>query len=134
MTEAVRLTVPTDRAYYGVVRLVVGGLAARLDLPYEQLEDVQLALEGLLGDEAYAAGDAITVEVAVDDGGLELLVGPLAPERLDLELTTEADERRGVGLARLLTTVAGAFEVERRDGAEWIRIRKDVATRDVARR
>ena len=32
MSEIVRLTIPRTRPYYGVARLVVGGVAARLDL------------------------------------------------------------------------------------------------------
>ena len=38
----------TKPPYHGVARLVVGGLAARLDLSYEDLEDLQLALESVL--------------------------------------------------------------------------------------
>ena len=34
--------------FLGVVRLLVGGLAARLDLPYEQMDDLQLAAESVL--------------------------------------------------------------------------------------
>jgi anti-sigma regulatory factor (Ser/Thr protein kinase) len=127
MSEAVRLTVPHGRSYARVVRLVVGGLAARRDFPYEELEDVQLALDSLLANDAYATGDAVTIEVSITDGGLELLVGPLDAARLDPDLAADADESTGLNLHRLLTTVAPGFEVDRRDGAEWVRIRKDVS-------
>ena len=123
--DAVRLTVPHTRDYYGVVRLVVGGLVARLDLPLESHEDVQLALESLVANEAFALGGEITVEVGVSDGGLEVVVGPLDAGRLDVELADESD-RRGVGLGRVLATVAGDFDLERRDGGEWVRFRKEV--------
>ena len=63
MSDAVTLTVPHARSYYGVVRLVVGGLAARLDLSYDALDDVQVALDTLLATEAYAAGPDVTVEI-----------------------------------------------------------------------
>jgi anti-sigma regulatory factor (Ser/Thr protein kinase) len=125
MSDAVRLTVPYARPYYGVVRLVVGGLAARLDFPYEHVEDVQLALETLLGGGGYVAGDEVTVEVSVTDNGLEILVGPVNADRLRRELAAEPDESQGVGLRRLLSTVTGGFDVERRDGGEWVRMRKD---------
>ena len=125
MSDAVRLTVPYERPYYGIVRLVVGGLAARLDLPYEHVEDVQLALETLLGDDGYAAAETVTVEVSVREEGLEILVGPLDAGRLERELTAEVDERRGVGLRRLLATVTGGFDVERRDGAGGVGMRKE---------
>ncbi|MDQ3865534.1 MAG: hypothetical protein M3304_01710 [Actinomycetota bacterium] len=132
MSDAVRLTVPHVRPYHGVVRLVVAGLAARLDFPYEQLEDVQLALETLLGSDGYVAGDDVTVEVSMRESGLEIVVGPLDPGRLERELAAELDESHGVDLRRLLSTVTGGFDVERRDGGEWVRIRKD-ALRGVAR-
>jgi anti-sigma regulatory factor (Ser/Thr protein kinase) len=132
MSDAVRLTVPHVRRYHGVVRLVVAGLAARLDFPYEELEDVQLALETLLGSDVYVSGEEVTVEVSLGETGLEIAVGPLDGRRLERELAAEPDESRGVGLRRLLSTVTGGFEVERRDGREWVRMRKD-APRGVAR-
>lgn len=132
MSDAVRLTVPYARPYYSVVRLVVGGLAARLDFPYEHVEDVQIALETLLGGDGYVVGEEVTVEVSVGENGLEILVGPLDARRLERELAAELDESRGLGLRRLLSTVTGGFDVERRDGREWVRMRKD-APRGVAR-
>ena len=48
MTGAIKLKIPHQPSYHGVALLVVGGLAARLDVSYEQLEDVQLALESVL--------------------------------------------------------------------------------------
>ena len=126
MADAVTLTVPYARRYYGVVRLVMGGLAARLDLPYEQLEDVQLALESLLTNDAYAAGDAVTVEVAATDAGLEVTVGPLDGRALEPDLHRDADEGPGVNLHRLLTTLMGGLDVDRRDGADWLRMTKVV--------
>jgi anti-sigma regulatory factor (Ser/Thr protein kinase) len=68
MTDAIKLTVPRQKSYYGVVRLVVGGLAARLDLSYEYLEDVQLALESLLANDAYAAGGELAIALAARSG------------------------------------------------------------------
>ncbi len=52
MSEAIRLTIPRTRPYYGVARLVVGGLAARLDLSFEYLEDLHVALESIVGNDA----------------------------------------------------------------------------------
>lgn len=132
MSDAVRLTVPYARPYYSVVRLVVGGLAARLDFPYEHVEDVQIALETLLGGDGYVVGEDVTVEVSVGENGLEILVGPLDARRLERELAAELDASRGLGLRRLLSTVTGGFDLERRDGREWVRMRKD-APRGVAR-
>jgi anti-sigma regulatory factor (Ser/Thr protein kinase) len=134
VNESVKLTVPHTRAYHGVVRLVVGGLAARLNLSYEHLDDLQLALDGLLGNAAYAAGENVTVEVSFGDGTVELVVGPLNPGKLEPDLAGEGESEGEVGLRRLLSTVVAGVEVERRDGTEWVRLRKDVGeVRDTTR-
>jgi anti-sigma regulatory factor (Ser/Thr protein kinase) len=125
VTDAIRLTVPHARAYYGVIRLVLGGLAARHDLPYEEFDDLQIGLETLLSD-AYGAGADVTVEARLADGVFEVSVGPLDARRLDSDLAREVDAGEGIGLRRLLSTVTGGFEVERRDGGEWVRMRKAV--------
>jgi anti-sigma regulatory factor (Ser/Thr protein kinase) len=128
VNDAIRLTVPHARAYSGVVRLVLGGLAARHDLPYEELEDLQIALETLLASDAYAAGGDVTVEIELADGAFELSAGPLDGGRLESALARDPDEREGIGLRRLLSAVAGGFDVERRDGGEWVRMRKELPT------
>jgi anti-sigma regulatory factor (Ser/Thr protein kinase) len=127
MSEAITLTVPFERPYQGVVRLVLGGVAARLDLPYETLEDVQLAVETILGNESYAAGETVSVVLEVDEAGLVIAVGPLERDTLAAELDA-SDETRGVGLGRLLAATMGEHEVEARDGHGWLRMRKALGT------
>lgn len=125
MTDAIKLTIPHAKPYHGVVRLVIGGLAARLDLSYDSLEDLQLALETLLANDAYSAGDEVTVEVIVGDESVEVLVGPLDGRRLGAELE-RAEELEGVALARLLKTVVERIGLEEREGAHWIRLEKPI--------
>jgi anti-sigma regulatory factor (Ser/Thr protein kinase) len=132
MTDAIKLTVPRQKSYYGVVRLVVGGLAARLDLSYEYLEDVQLALESLLANDAYAASGEITIELAASPGVVQILVGPLDGGRLRPDLADDADDAAGVSLGRLLSTVVGAVGVEERDGTQWVRLEKRMPGAEMA--
>ena len=130
MSDFVRLTIPRTRPYYGVARLVVGGVAARLDLSYEYLEDVQVALESVIGNDAYAVGDSVTVELDVDSGSMQMLVGPLDGERIASDLGRgDAGGEGEVGLKRLLGTVVEAAELERRDDADWLRLRKPLPPR-----
>ena len=126
MIEAVRLTVPRARPFHGVVHLVVGGLAARQDLPFDALEDLQLALDTLLETAGYTTGADVTVELAVVGTSLEVAVGPLDGDALERELAGSDDEAAGVGLGRILATVTGGFDRERRDGGEWLRLRKEL--------
>ena len=63
--DSITLSLPHAKPYHGVARLVVGGLAARLELSYEHLEDLQLALESVLERDGYVLGDAVTVRLLV---------------------------------------------------------------------
>ncbi len=122
--DAIRLRIPHATPYHGVARLVVGGLAARLDFSYEHLEDLQLALASILENEEYRAEDDVTVELTLEDDGVLLAMGPLAGARLRADLESEVSE--GIGLGRLLDTVAEHVEVVQRDGGDWLRLEKRV--------
>ena len=122
--DAIQLRIPHARPYHGVARLVVGGLAARLDFSYEHLEDLQLALASILENESYRAADDVTVELVLADDGVLVTMGPLADARLRADLASDATE--GIGLGRLLETVAERVEVEERDGKAWLRLEKRV--------
>ena len=43
--DQISLTLPADRDYYRVAHLVLGGLAVRLNLTFEHLEDLPIALD-----------------------------------------------------------------------------------------
>ena len=119
MMDEIVLTLPEEEGFHNVAHLVLGGLAVRLNLTFENLEDVQVALEGLL---ARADGE-ITVAVRLDVDGLGLNVGPFEGERLRREF---ADERAEVGLRRVLETVADRVELIDRDDGCWVDLRKRV--------
>ena len=122
MSDRIVLTLPPDRALHNVAHLVIGGLAARLNLTIESLEDLQVALDGLLPE---VHGEP-TVSVGVATGALELTVGPFEPDALRTSLDREADD--GVGLRRVLETVSDGFEVLERGGSSWIALTKSVET------
>ena len=120
--DRIVLTLPPEPDFYGVAHLVVGGLAARLDLTFEELEDLQVALDELLGSRA--GDDAVTVSVLVTPEEIATSVGPFAAEALRREL-----ERNGesVGLRRVLETVADRVELDERDGGQWVELTKSRA-------
>ena len=94
MTDEITLTIPAEPEFRGVASIVVGGLAARLDLTIESLEDIQLALDALLSSIA-ASSEDVTIQLSVRDKSLVTRVGPLDPRVLD-ELERDADESLGV--------------------------------------
>lgn len=123
MSDRITLTLPAEEDFQRVAHLVIGGLAVRLDLTFEHLEDLQLALDGLL--ERCEDGSEITVGVTIDGDLLRTSVGPFAGGAL-AEL--EADDA-SLGLRRILETVCDSFEVEERDGSQWVELTKDVRNR-----
>src|SRR4051794_17216620 len=80
---------PRDADFHRVAHLVLGGLAVRIDLTVENLEDLQIALDSLLGRGELEPGE-ITVRMSVVDGALVTRVGPLPASVLD-EIEREPD-------------------------------------------
>jgi hypothetical protein len=120
--DEIRLTLPAERDFFRVAHLVLGGLAVRLNLTFENLEDLQLALDGLL--DRRLGRDEVTVAVSVGAGVLETLVGPFEGDGLGRELEREPGDE--MGLRRVLDAVVDDVELERRDGKEWVRLTKRV--------
>jgi anti-sigma regulatory factor (Ser/Thr protein kinase) len=114
--QRITLTVPGERRYIAIVRLFVGGLAARLSLSYEMMDDLQLAIESVL--RTSSPRGEITLEASIEDGAVSILVGPLDPDPLSAaELQPDTLE-----LERLLSAlVAGAESTSRDDGC-WLRL------------
>lgn len=117
--DEVTLHLPRERPFFGVAHLVVGGLAARLDLSFEQLEDLQVALGELL--EQPETEREITVSVRVEGDTIHALVGPF-DESLEQELARDSGD--AVGLRRVLETVVDGVEVTDRDGQPWVELTK----------
>jgi anti-sigma regulatory factor (Ser/Thr protein kinase) len=115
------LTLPRERSFIGVADLVLGGLAARLDLSYDELDDLQVAVAELLGHDQRT--DSVTLTVHADAATLEASVGPLDRMLID-------ELRRGpgpeVGLRRVLETVVDDVEVTEHDGEPWVALRKSI--------
>jgi hypothetical protein len=124
LTAPIRLKIPHQPPYHGVARLVVGGLAARLDVSYEQLEDLQLALASVLEDDSYVLEPEVTVELGVGENTLSLFVGPLDGQRLQADLDDNRDDR--IPLGRLLGTLVDEVSVEIRGDGDWLRLEKRV--------
>ncbi len=102
---------------------MLGGLAVRLGLTFEHLEDLQLALAALL--EWLPEDGEVMVRVRVAPDELVAAVGPFDERALADELELEPAERPG--LHRVLETVADRVELVDRDGARWVELTKRIA-------
>ena len=76
MADEITLTIPRRPEFRRVASFVLGGLAARLNLTIESLEDIQLALDALLACAEGPAGE-VTVRLIVREDALVTRVGPL---------------------------------------------------------
>ena len=121
----ISLTLPHEERFLNVARIVVGGLAARLQLSYETLDDLQLAVESLLADERYRAADLVTIEISIAVPEVSILVGPLAVERVVQDLEQRSEEAE-LTLQVVLAAVVDSIAIERRDGSDWVRLEKHV--------
>jgi hypothetical protein len=119
--DQITLTIPRDRALYPVAHLVLGGLGIRLNLTIESLEDLQIALDALL--ERSRDADSITIALAVRDGQIEAVVGPM---RDGVAAELEAAQGEDVGLRRILDTLVDEVELTVRDEGDWVKLAKKV--------
>ena len=120
MTDEVTLTLPAQEDFRHVAHLVVGGLGARRDMTYEDLEDLQVAFDAILA--CRDDDDDIVVTMSVEDGVVRASIGPFdeaALERLDAG-------RGGLAPRRVLETVCDTVSVTVRDGASWVGVTKQV--------
>jgi hypothetical protein len=93
----------------------------RLDVTYDDLDDLQVGIEALLGlrDDA----GELVVSLSADDGLLHASLGPFPPEKVH-EVGSDGD----LDLQRVLDTVCDSHEVEERDGGAWVELTKRIAS------
>jgi hypothetical protein len=110
MSDRIVLTIPAHEGLRGVATLVLGGLGGRLDLPYERMDDLQLAVLSAL-DAAGRDGD-VSLEVDAADDELVLAIGPV-----------RAGASRDAALSRVLTPLVDELGYESRGSSEWLTLR-----------
>ena len=120
MTDEIRLVLPAEEDFRPIAHLVTGGLAMRLDVTYDDLDDVQVGIEALLGlrDDM----GELVVTLSAEDGVLHAALGPFPPETLHA-----ADSDGGLDLRRVLETVCDTHEVEERPDGAWVELTKRLA-------
>jgi hypothetical protein len=108
VNDTIVLTIPTGPAFRGVASLVLGGVGSRLDLPYERMDDLQLAVLSML-DATH--GEEASVEIRAEDRRVAVAVGPL-------RTGAESDE----GLALVLTRLTDGLEATPRGNDSWLTV------------
>ena len=126
--EAIELTLPAGREWHAVARLVLGGVADRMNLSFEDLDDLQLAVERLLVEAA--SQDTVQLRIDVVEHGVRVGVGPLVERTIADALQGPDSEPGELTLRRILQTVVDSFGVEEHaDGGIIVRLQKAVPGR-----
>jgi hypothetical protein len=90
----------------------------RLEVTFDKLEDLQVALGALL--DCGAEDDELTIRVALEGTTLRLAVGPFDGARLADELDREPVD--GPTLERVLASVADSVDHAERDDGTWVEL------------
>lgn len=109
VTDRITISFPLEDRFRSVSTLVLGGLGTRLDLPYERMDDLQLAVLSLLDA---IEGEEATVDVEAAEGALAVTVGPL-----------RAGSGLDPGLDRVVSRLVDGVSPSSRDGADWMTVR-----------
>jgi hypothetical protein len=107
-TDTILLTFPSRASYRGIPSLVLGGVGSRLDLPFERMDDLQLAVLSMLDA---SSGDETSVEIQAENDRVAVSVGPLR---------ADAGDDRGLGL--VLERLTDGVERARRDDGAWLTV------------
>jgi anti-sigma regulatory factor (Ser/Thr protein kinase) len=123
MRERIDLEAPLSGDFQAVVRLIIGGIAERVDFAFEEIDDLQLAVERLLAEAGTIGSVRLSFEVGAD--GIRTRVGPLSELKV-AEALRDGDALPGeLTLRRILQTVVDSFGVdESDDGRIVVRLEK----------
>ena len=123
MRERIDLEAPLGGDFQPVVRLIIGGIAERVDFAFEAIDDLQLAVERLLAE----AGSQRSVQMSfeLEEGHVRTSVGPLSERAIADALRDGGAQPGELTLRRILETVVDSFGVEEvSDGGIVVRLEK----------
>ena len=105
------LELPAGGGYRDVAGLVIGGIAARFELPVDRVDDLLLAVDSVLMQDV--AGDTVRIEADVTATALVVRLGPFRRGRID-----------DAALHRVLTRLVDAVEEVALDGrtGAWLEL------------
>jgi hypothetical protein len=106
------------------VRLIIGGIAERVDFAFEEIDDLQLAVERLLAEAGQVGSVQLSFEVGASS--IRTRVGPLSEAAVAEALRDgDAPPPGHLTLRRILQTVVDSFGVEDLgNGAIVVRLEK----------
>jgi hypothetical protein len=126
-SELIDLEAPLDGDFQPVIRLIIGGIAVRLDFALEEIDDLQLAVERLLAETDQQASVCFKFELS-GERTIRARIGPLSEACVASALGDAAGVPGQLTLRRILRTVVDSFDVEPApDGGVLVRLEKQRA-------
>jgi len=123
--DLVTLTVPSRGEFAKAVRMTASALVSRMDMTYDELDDVRIAAEeafvyacdhapesGTVGVEFRIGEDVIEIKVSLTSG---------------LRVTDEEAERRAAYATFILQSVCDTFEMSSDEQGPYLRVVKSLA-------
>ena len=121
--ERIDLDAPLSGDFQAVVRLIIGGIAERVDFAFEEIDDLQLAVERLLAEAGTVGSVQLSFEVG--ENSIRTRVGPLSEDKVATALRDGEAAPGELTLRRILQTVVDSFGVEEHaDGQLIVRLEK----------
>ena len=118
LNERIELEAPLSGDFQAVIRLIIGGIAERVDFAFEEIDDLQLAVERLLAEAGQAGSVALSPSRSARAASAPVSARfPSVPSRA----LRDGDQRPGVlTLRRILQTVVDSFGVEQVDDGQIV--------------
>lgn len=108
--EHIEVHAPLEGDFTAVIRMVIAGIAERSGFGFEELDDLQLAVERLLA--TTDAGGTVRLRFDINAHSVRLRVGPLRESAL-ADALQGPDPRPGeLTLRRVLETVVDSYGLE----------------------
>jgi hypothetical protein len=121
--DLIHLEAPVAPDFQPVVRLIIGGIAERIDFGFEEIDDLQLAVERLLAETGSQSSVRFVFEVG--ERSVRAHVGPLREQAVAKALQEDQPGPGHLTLRRVLQTVVDSFGVEEAaDGDIFVRLEK----------
>ena len=125
MSDRIELSTPVGRAWDPVIRLVLGGIGDRLDLGFDELDDLQLAVERLLAEARLE--DRVTLSFEILERSVRVRIGPILTGAVAEALQGPPAKPGELTLGRILQTVVDSYGVEKvEDGHMVVLLEKAV--------
>ncbi len=125
--ERIDLEAPLSDDFQAVVRLIIGGIAERVDFAFEEIDDLQLAVERILAETCIV--DTVQLNFEVEPRTIRTNVAPLSAPMVEQALEKSERTSGGPTLRRVLQTVVDSFDVRQSgDGDVSVSLEKLKAT------